>query len=91
MRAATNFCFVGESGRHVSLGFGPTGEAPVYLVAACGSLNPLMEGGQRLAAGWWNSDPDEEQASWKAPAEIVWLKIPVQDVYVDSKLKIRDE
>ncbi|KAF8594359.1 hypothetical protein BDV93DRAFT_515843 [Ceratobasidium sp. AG-I] len=91
VRAATNFCFVDRDGEHVSVGHGPVGTNPVYLIAACGSLNPLTEGGQRLAAGWWNSDPDPTLAEWKAPAEIVWLKILVQYVYVDSGLKLRNE
>ncbi|KAF8594361.1 hypothetical protein BDV93DRAFT_515845 [Ceratobasidium sp. AG-I] len=92
VRAATNFRFVDEVGCDVSVGPGPVNhDNPIYLVAACGSLNLSLESGQRLTAGWWNSDPDPELAAWKAPAEIIWLKISVQAVYVDSELNLRNE
>lgn len=91
VRAATNFAFVNEHGEHVSVGPGPGPSSQIFLVAACGSLNMQTEGGQRLAAGWWNSDPDPERMNMKAPAEITWLKIPVRYICTEQGLWLRDE
>lgn len=74
------------------MGAGPApSPASIFLVAACGSLNPETEGGQRLAVGWWNSDPDESRMKEKAPAEIIWMRVPVQWVEVDTEVWLRDE
>ncbi|KAG8682904.1 hypothetical protein FRC11_014198, partial [Ceratobasidium sp. 423] len=82
-RTATNFRFVNERGQPCVV-LPEMKRGRIFMIAVCGSLNGEYEGGVRLACGYWMVDVDPVKRAGKAPAEIVWLKIPVEGLGVET-------
>lgn len=77
-RAVTNFRFVDDKGQDVSVATGHYGRnQPTWLLGAVASANRKYCSGQRIMAGWWNTDEITEA---RAPVEIVWMKVQIDRI-----------